>query len=34
MRRWSQPEGGYFIWLDLPAGVDSAELLARPSRTA
>jgi 2-aminoadipate transaminase len=24
---WSHPEGGYFIWLDLPAGVDSAELL-------
>jgi DNA-binding transcriptional MocR family regulator len=24
---WSHPQGGYFIWLDLPAGVDSAELL-------
>ncbi len=26
--RWSRPEGGYFLWLDLPAGVDAAELLA------
>jgi 2-aminoadipate transaminase len=26
---WSHPEGGYFIWLDLPAGLDSAELLAQ-----
>jgi 2-aminoadipate transaminase len=25
---WSRPEGGYFIWLDLP-GVDTTELLAR-----
>ena len=25
---WSHPHGGYFIWLDLPGGVDSAELLA------
>jgi DNA-binding transcriptional MocR family regulator len=24
---WSHPQGGYFIWLDLPEGVDSAELL-------
>lgn len=24
--RWSRPEGGYFLWLDLPA--DAAELLA------
>ncbi len=24
---WSRPEGGYFLWLDLP--VDAAELLAR-----
>ena len=24
---WSEPEGGYFVWLDLPA--DAAELLAR-----
>ncbi len=27
--RWSRPEGGYFVWLDLPAEVDAAELLAR-----
>lgn len=26
---WSHPEGGYFIWLDLPAEVDAAELLQR-----
>ncbi|HEX6702706.1 MAG TPA: PLP-dependent aminotransferase family protein [Gaiellaceae bacterium] len=25
---WSRPEGGYFVWLDLP-GVDSRALLAR-----
>jgi 2-aminoadipate transaminase len=25
---WSRPEGGYFLWLDLP-GVDTAELLVR-----
>ena len=27
--RWSRPEGGYFVWVDFPAGVDSGELLAR-----
>jgi len=26
---WSHPEGGYFVWLDLPAGSDSADLLRR-----
>jgi 2-aminoadipate transaminase len=26
---WTCPEGGYFIWLDLPAGVDAGELLGR-----
>jgi hypothetical protein len=26
---WSRPEGGYFNWLDLPAGVDAGELLVR-----
>ena len=26
---WSRPEGGYFLWLDLPDGVDAGELLAR-----
>ena len=25
---WSRPEGGYFTWLDLPPGTDSAALLA------
>jgi DNA-binding transcriptional MocR family regulator len=25
---WSRPEGGYFLWVDLP-GVDTAELLVR-----
>ena len=30
--RWSRPEGGYFLWLDLPAGVDArrAARRARP----
>jgi 2-aminoadipate transaminase len=27
--RWSRPEGGYFIWLELPEGTDAAALLAR-----
>jgi 2-aminoadipate transaminase len=27
--RWNRPEGGYFLWLDLPPGVDAAALLAR-----
>jgi DNA-binding transcriptional MocR family regulator len=27
---WSRPQGGYFLWLDLP-GVDAAELLERAS---
>jgi 2-aminoadipate transaminase len=26
--RWNRPEGGYFLWLDLPDGVDVLELLA------
>jgi DNA-binding transcriptional MocR family regulator len=25
---WNRPEGGYFLWLDLPDGVDAVELLA------
>jgi 2-aminoadipate transaminase len=25
--RWSRPEGGYFVWLDLPETVDAAALL-------
>jgi 2-aminoadipate transaminase len=27
--RWSRPEGGYFIWLELPEGTDAAEVLDR-----
>jgi 2-aminoadipate transaminase len=27
--RWSKPEGGYFVWLELPEGADAANLLAR-----
>lgn len=26
---WSHPEGGYFLWIDLPPGVDAADLLHR-----
>jgi 2-aminoadipate transaminase len=26
---WSHPEGGYFLWVDLPETVDAAELLRR-----
>ncbi|WP_275783354.1 PLP-dependent aminotransferase family protein [Pararhizobium gei] len=26
---WTQPEGGMFIWLTLPSGMDGAELLAK-----
>jgi 2-aminoadipate transaminase len=29
--RWNRPEGGYFLWLELPEGVDAAELLSRAS---
>jgi len=27
--RWSRPEGGYFLWVDLPPGTDAADLLRR-----
>lgn len=27
--RWSRPEGGYFIWLELGEGIDARELLER-----
>jgi 2-aminoadipate transaminase len=27
--RWSRPEGGYFIWLELPTQVDAGALLGR-----
>jgi DNA-binding transcriptional MocR family regulator len=26
---WSRPQGGMFVWIDLPEGIDGAELLAR-----
>ncbi|HEX2110714.1 MAG TPA: PLP-dependent aminotransferase family protein [Gaiellaceae bacterium] len=26
---WNRPQGGYFLWLDLPAGVDAVSLQAR-----
>ena len=26
---WSRPEGGMFVWIDLPEGIDGAALLAR-----
>lgn len=26
---WSRPEGGYFLWLDLPEGTDAGALLGR-----
>ncbi|MEN3342584.1 MAG: 2-aminoadipate transaminase [Actinomycetota bacterium] len=26
---WSRPEGGYFVWVDLPSGPGAAELLPR-----
>jgi 2-aminoadipate transaminase len=28
---WSRPEGGYFVWLQLPEGTDAAALLDRAS---
>lgn len=31
--QWTRPEGGMFIWLTLPAGIDGAELLARSLET-
>jgi 2-aminoadipate transaminase len=27
--RWSNPEGGYFVWLDFPEEVDAGDLLSR-----
>jgi 2-aminoadipate transaminase len=29
--RWSQPQGGYFLWLELPDNTDATELLRRAS---
>lgn len=30
---WTKPEGGMFVWLTLPAGLDAAELLATSLKT-
>jgi 2-aminoadipate transaminase len=30
--RWNRPEGGYFLWLELPDGVDAVELLVAAER--
>lgn len=30
---WTRPDGGMFIWLTLPAGMDGADLLARSLQT-
>ena len=27
--RWTRPEGGYFIWLELPEGTSAKEVLER-----
>ena len=27
--RWNRPEGGYFLWIDLPPATDAADLLRR-----
>ncbi|WP_242390403.1 PLP-dependent aminotransferase family protein [Polymorphum gilvum] len=32
--RWSKPDGGMFIWVELPEGMDGAELLARSLQSA
>jgi DNA-binding transcriptional MocR family regulator len=32
--RWVKPDGGYFIWLELPAGTDAREILARAEGVA
>jgi 2-aminoadipate transaminase len=31
--RWSRPEGGYFLWVDLSDGTDAAELLRRATES-
>jgi 2-aminoadipate transaminase len=31
--RWSRPEGGYFLWLELPEGTDASELLGRATKS-
>ncbi|WP_421981690.1 PLP-dependent aminotransferase family protein [Roseibium sp.] len=32
--RWTRPEGGMFIWVELPAGTNASELLERSVETA
>lgn len=32
--RWTKPEGGMFVWVTLPAGMDGAKLLARSLEVA
>ena len=32
--RWTRPEGGMFIWITLPDGMDGAKLLAKSLETA
>jgi 2-aminoadipate transaminase len=31
--RWNRPEGGYFLWLELPEDVDASELLTRAQKS-
>jgi 2-aminoadipate transaminase len=31
--RWSRPEGGYFVWLELPGELDASELLTRAEQS-
>lgn len=31
--RWTKPEGGMFVWITLPKGIDGAELLAQAIKT-
>ena len=31
LARWNRPEGGYFLWLELPAPLDASELLPQAS---
>lgn len=31
LAEWTRPEGGYFLWLDLPRGIDAGELNAAAS---
>ena len=30
--RWSRPEGGYFVWLELPEELDASDVLSRAPR--